>query len=199
MMNTDTICQCGSSIIQIGVPPFVKRICEECGYGPMFCMCVGGQGDLRRVAKLVGNETEQTLCIETYPASDGFDRCTYIGVHSGLHVDEYGRSWSTETATTISQDQPQPHDESISVTSNVRELVRDNTIASRAHYEATRDLFESLENIIKDQETEIRRLRDEQIGALATFLLGCGTIPKPEEGACATAIRVISELTGDGA
>lgn len=53
-------------------------------------------------------ETPLPSCIETYPASDGLDRCIHTGAHSALHVDEYGRSWSTEMVTTVSQEQPQP-------------------------------------------------------------------------------------------
>jgi len=143
------------------------------------------QGTCRCGSKVAINDRDIIICT-------GCDhRLIYCGCVGGA------ADVSKEEVARISEDQPQPHDESISVTSNVRELVRDNTIASRAHYEATRDLFESLENIIKDQETEIRRLCDEQIKPLADYLMQqsdkIGHLG--DEGACAMAIRVISELT----
>lgn len=133
-------------------------------------------------------------CKETFPASP-VSPCICLGAHE-LHMDEFDRSWMTETVQPIAQEQPQHHDEPTSVTFNVRELVRDNTIASRAHYEGTRDLLESLENTIRDQETEIKRLIEEQIKPLADFLMQqSDVIGHPgDEGACAMAIRVIGEL-----
>ncbi len=86
---------------------------------------------------------------------------------------------------------PQHQDEPVSVTYNVRELVRDNTIASEAHYEETRDLLESLGKIIRDQETEICRLSEEQIKPLADYFTSIGLIPMERETACEMALREI--------
>lgn len=72
----------------------------------------GHQGlhrSVRGTEWVVISRANEASCIETYPASDGLDRCMYQEGHPGLHLDDFRRSWSTETVTTISQEQPEPH------------------------------------------------------------------------------------------
>ncbi len=114
------------------------------------------------------------------------DRCCNEEGHQGFHRSIRGTEWSILTK----------NDEKIDFVSNVRELVRSHAIFTKEYFDATQDLFQSLENIIQDQTVEVRRLSEEQIKPLADFLMQqSDVIGHPgDEGACAMAIRVIGEL-----
>jgi len=144
--------------------------------------------------------------------------CTCRG-GPGEHDETY-----KSTVETVAQEQPQPHgtgapvgvrgvcnqcakdvadcqcidgdDEEIDLVSYVRERIKLHAVFTKEYFDATRNLLQSLENIIQDQDTEIKRLSEEQIKPLADFLMQqSDKIGHPsDEGACAMAIRVIGEL-----
>lgn len=118
-----------------------------------------------------------------------------------------------KTDTLVNRRQPQPHGIGAPVGERLIELIRERTKLGMEKYgepltthngrdsmldalQESIDLNQYLMQALMELEGEVKRLSEEQIGSLATFLLEYGAVPKPEEGACATAIRVISELTG---
>ena len=109
--------------------------------------------------------------------------------HRDCHEALDGSNWTTDITKS---------DEEPDLVSNVRELIRSHAIFTKEYFDATQDLLQSLENIIQDQETEVRRLTEEQIKPLADFLMQQSglILDIGDEDACAMAIRVIGELIG---
>jgi len=184
-------------------------ICPSCIVNENDCQCQVLEAESMRK-----KETPLPKCIETYPASP-MSPCICLGAHE-LHMDEFNRSWTRETIPPIVQEQPQPHGTGAPVGERLIELIRERTKLGIEKYgepltthngrdsmldalQESIDLNQYQMQALMESEAEIKRLSEEQIKPLADFLMQqSDKIGHPsDEGACAMAIRVIGELTGD--
>lgn len=222
-INPDILtCECGHLVVGNKNSPSPKWFCEGCGMAPPFCTCHGGPADGQGDGEpLVAEQEGVCKCgslIVSVGTGTGFNKlaCEACSATPMFCMCPGGSPHQRHEKTlreVVAQEQPQPHGTGQPVGERLIELIRERTKLGIEKYgepltthngrdpmldalQESIDLNQYLMQALMESVDEVKRLSEEQIGELATFLLEYGTIPKPEEGACATAIRVISELTG---